>query len=221
MNHIIFVLLLLFLLNNLTVTGNTLLVPNYRKIAKVNETEPLSIELSKNEISIVTNSIHKYLTKDNITLAIALLGAFGNIGTWIFNYLHSRRNISIQIIKICRIPNALIAYSIIQNHSRNPISINDISIKTPEHLYTSNNVPQIPFQRGYDHCSITRKYISMPFPVNLGSLSGASGYIYFEIPSDVSENLSAPLTVQISTNRGNSFQMKLVFDTWTPWDEML
>ena len=60
----------------------------------------------------------------------------------------------------------------------------------------------------------------MTFPVNLGPLAGFSGYIFFDISKEASEMLSTPLTVRVSTNRGNSFEKKLPLTEWSDWENM-
>lgn len=75
-----------------------------------------------------TNNLQSLFTRENITLAIALFGAFGTALNGILGFIRSRKKISIQIIKICRLNKFIVAYIVILNHSRLPISINDISI---------------------------------------------------------------------------------------------
>lgn len=167
--------------------------------------------------------IKQFLTRENITLIIAVFGAFGTIVTWISNYCHARKNIDIQIIKIAHMENALMAYITIQNKSRLPISINCISAQIDGHSYSGFAVP--PYTLNFktysaDKITGTREYQSIPFPINLGSLSGTSGYIFFDTPKCDVESLSTPLTVLVSTNRGNLMKMKLPWAEWTDWYKM-
>ncbi|MDE7046804.1 MAG: hypothetical protein K2P25_02280 [Lachnospiraceae bacterium] len=170
-----------------------------------------------------TNFFSTYITRENITLAIAVFGALGTIASWISNFYHTRKNIGIQIIKISRIKNSLIAYVSFQNKSQLPISINSISIQVDGKSYSGCAIPphtiKITKQTG-NAITGTREYQSIPFPVNLGSLSGASGYIFFDTSKSVVEALSSPLTVLVSTNRGKSMKMKLPWTEWTDWDKM-
>lgn len=169
------------------------------------------------------SKIIPYCTRENITLAIAILGAFGTISNWITSFLHSRRNVSIQIIKMCKTYNSVIAYISIQNNSRIPISINDISLKYNRQFYSGFNVPQHTLKverKSGDSITAVQEYLTMTFPINLGSLSGASGYIFFGISKEVSESLSTPLIFRVSSNRGNPFEMKLESSEWGDWDKM-
>ncbi len=68
------------------------------------------------------------MIRENITLAIAILGAVGTIGTWIFAFVHSRRNISFSIEKICTLDRSVAICITILNKSRLPICISNISL---------------------------------------------------------------------------------------------
>lgn len=168
--------------------------------------------------------IQKYLTRENITLAIALFGALGNIINWIMNYYSFQRKITIHINKISHFGNAVVAYVTIQNKSRLPISINDISLKTNGKIYTGFHIPQLTLKikrRTGDTITAEREYSCMTFPVNLGSLSGVSGYLFLDTSKEDSETLSTLLTFEVSTNRGNSFETKSLLAEWTDWEKML
>lgn len=167
--------------------------------------------------------LNAILTRDNITLAIALFGAFGTAVNLFSSFMHSRKKISIQIIKICRLKEFMIVYISIQNESRLPISINDISLIIDKKKYTGNSVP--PHSLRYTDLATdipaVREHFTIQFPLNLGALAGASGYIRPDVPEDISRTLSTPLTFQVATNRGNSIQKLLALDKWTDWPSML
>lgn len=172
--------------------------------------------------NLATNQ-QSIFTRENITLAIALFGAIGTAISGILSFFRSRKKISIQIIKISRLEKFMIAYIAMQNKSRLPISINDISIIINKRKYTGNSVPPLTLEYVIDSLDTpaTRKHTTIQFPVNLGPLSGASGYICLDVPSDVSQKLSTPLTFEVSTNRGNSTRKKLELTEWTEWYSML
>lgn len=167
--------------------------------------------------------IKQFLTRENITLIIAVFGALGTIATWISNYFHTRKNIEIQIIKISHMEKSLLAYITIQNKSRLPISINCISTQINGHSYSGFTVPPYTLnvqKESENKITSIREYSPIPFPINLGSLSGTSGYIFFDIPKCDVESLSTPLTVLVSTNRGDVMKMKLPWAEWTYWPKM-
>ncbi len=161
--------------------------------------------------------------RDNITLAIALFGALGTALSGILSFFRSRKKISIQIIKICRLEEFMIAYIAMQNKSRLPISINDISIIINKKKYTGNDIPPRTLRYVTDshNTPVSREHTTIQFPVNLGPLSGASGYICFDVSANVSQMLSTPLIFEVSTNRGNSVRKKLELSEWTEWYSML
>lgn len=179
--------------------------------------------MSPEDNNLLLQTVQKYLTRDNITLAIAIFGALGNIANWIVNYCRSRRNITIQINRICHFGNTIVAYVTIQNESRLPISINNISAKIDGNLYNGFHVPQrtikITRQTG-DTITATREHSSMSFPLNLGCLSGVSGYLCFDFSKEACEILSTLLTFQVSTNRGKPFETKSLLAEWTDWEKM-
>lgn len=167
--------------------------------------------------------ILKYLTRENITLCIAIFGAVGTCLNWIIEFFRSRKNISIQIIKICKLNNSVIAYMTFQNHSRLPISINNLNLIIDKNSYAGfNGHPHsITIEKTKSNDTlITREYVTISFPINLPSLSGTAGYVFFDISRKVSENLSTPLTFEVSTNRGNPIQMKLSLEDWIDWEKM-
>lgn len=167
--------------------------------------------------------ILKYLTRENITLCIAIFGAMGTCLGWIIGFFRSRKNISMQIIKICELNNTVIAYMTFQNHSRLPISINNLNLIIDKNSYAGFNGPPhaITIERTQNNGVIaTKEYMTISFPINLPSLSGTSGYVFFDISKKASENLSTPLTFEVSTNRGNPVQMKLSLEKWIDWEKM-
>lgn len=167
--------------------------------------------------------ILKYLTRENITLLIAIWGAIGTSLNWIIAFFRSRKNISMQIIKICKFKNTVIAYITFQNHSRLPISINNLNLVVNNTLYTGFNVPPLTItieRTKSNDATMAKKYVTISFPINLPSLTGISGYVLFNISKEAYENLSTPLTFQVSTNRGNPIRMKLSPVEWIDWDKM-
>ena len=160
---------------------------------------------------ITTNSL---LTQDNITFAIALFGALGTLFTWLVNCLHSRVKLDIHIVKLYCCDSKLVAYISIQNQSKLPVSIENISFSVDGITYGNYPVPKKIFTiTSRSGKEITgREFIySMPFPINLASLAGTSGYVYFEFPKGSLKNLATPLTVRVSTNRNKVVQKKLAF----------
>lgn len=163
-------------------------------------------------------------TRENITLAIALFGAIGTIATWIVTAFHSRKKVTFRIVKIYPIKKTLTLYLSIQNRSRLPISIDSMSIVIENVSYHCQVPPHVIFtvtHRSGQTITDKKDYISINFPINLSSLGGASGYIEFDIPQEVSKKLSTPLILEVSTNRGKLPKTELSFQNFSDLDELL
>ena len=160
----------------------------------------------------------KYLTKENITLAIALFGAIGTIFTWILNAIHNHKNLDLKIVQISRTEKQLTMYLSILNKSQLPISISGIAILLNNVYYPCDVISHSAYTIHYSNKDTD--ICTLPFPITLGSLSGTSGYIEFDISSNASKFFSNPLTVQVSTNRGKAIEMKLNFEDLVDWDDM-
>lgn len=171
----------------------------------------------------IANFLQTVFTRDNITLAIALFGALGTAISGISNFIHSRKRFSLQIIKMFHSEEFMVAYIAIQNESRLPISVNDISIIIGKEEYTGNSVPPRSLRLIDPTTDIPtdREHFTIQFPLNLGALAGASGYICLDVPEEVSQKLPTHLIFRVATNRGNSVRKKLERGKWTDWQSML
>lgn len=180
-------------------------------------------DVVKQTINDVTNIQQTIFNRDNITLAIALFGALGTVISGILNFIHSRKRFSLQIVKICYLKEYIVVYIAIQNKSRLPISINDISLIIGKEKYTGNSIP--PHSLRYidptTDIPTDREHFTIQFPLNLGALAGASGYMRLDVPEEVSQKLPTHLIFQVATNRGNSVQKKLERGKWTDWQSMI
>lgn len=165
----------------------------------------------------------KYLTRDNITLVLSLIGSVGTITTWIVSYVKSRKNISIQIIKLTKPKNYLIIYAMLNNRSRLPITVESLSVIICDKKYTCSLLPKKVFETSTKTGNIVKdhkEYYTLPFPINIPSLSGMSGYFLFDLPEEASQKLSTPLTMLIHSNRGKALEKKLSFEHEANWEEM-
>ena len=165
----------------------------------------------------------KYLTRDNITLALSIIGSAGTVITWIVSYVKSRKNLSVKIVKLLRSKNIMILYIMINNKSRLPIAIESLSITYKDKIFPCALIPKKTFERTTKTGSVIKEnksYYTLQLPIYLPSLGGTSGYFLFDIPEEVSQNLSTPLTVLIHSNRGKATEMKLPFESVESWEEM-
>lgn len=153
----------------------------------------------------------KYLTRENITLAIAIFGALGTISTWIYNYITSRKNISFSIISAFYKNSTLSAYIMVENKSRMPVCINGVTIIEGKKKAMCKQMPtkilEITNRTGSEVID-KRKIYTCQFPISLGALSGDSGYICFNL-KDFNIDVSKELNFLIATNRGKELSVRI------------
>ena len=154
-------------------------------------------------------------TKENITFVLALIGSVGTNTTWLFSYISNKRNISIRPIAYNSKNNIILFYLFFENRSRLPISITALSILLDGTCYPCRYQPEkvISHQRTVGGKVVnSQDYYNINFPVQLSSLGSSSGYVLFVIPPEVLIPDSKTVTFQVSSNRGNAFEMKLSLD---------
>lgn len=138
------------------------------------------------------------------TFVLALIGSLGTAYSVIMTFYWHRISIDCSIVEYCPTKDALIAYMSFTNNSRLPISITDISVQNNCILYSCVHTPKIvkTVSRNLNNKQSYQEAIhSAPLPINLPSLSGTSGYVYFLFPQENFEVSSKSLTVELSTNR--------------------
>lgn len=154
------------------------------------------------------------LTKENITFALAVFGSVGTLLSWICTICANRKNIGVQISKAYFCNNTVLTHIIIDNKSRLPITITQISLISDKSNYACFNI-QTRIYNGVtkqnDVILDTKTIISPKFPIEIGSLGGTSCYPFFELPPEDFEKLSTDLTLQFHTNRGMIKKKKLSF----------
>ncbi len=140
---------------------------------------------------------------DKLTFVLALIGSLGTAYSIIMTFYWHRVSIECNIIEYCPSKDALIAYMFFTNHSRLPISITNICLWNNDVLYNCVHTPEIVqfVSRTSGKQTYQEAILSSPLPINLPSLSGTSGYVYFLFPQENFEVSSKSLTVELSTNR--------------------
>lgn len=146
----------------------------------------------------------EYLTRDNVTFILALIGSIGTAYSVIMTFYWHRISIDFDIVEYCPSKDALVAYMSFTNNSRLPISITDVRIWCDCIPYSCTHTPEIvkivTRTLGKDK-TFQEAIHSLPLPINLPSLSGTSGFLYFQIPQGTFECDAKTLTVELSTNR--------------------
>lgn len=138
------------------------------------------------------------------TFVLALIGSLGTAYSVIMTFYWHRISIDCNIVEYCPSKDALIVYMSFTNHSRLPISITGICVWNDCVLYSCVHTPEIvkTVSRTLNNGQTYQEAIhSASLPINLPSLSGTSGYVYFLFPQGNFEVSSKSLTVELSTNR--------------------
>ena len=137
-----------------------------------------------------------YLTKENITFLLALLGSIGAVIQAFLHFLSTRKKIEIQIVDYRAVQKVIQFFIHVQNQSRSPICISSISI-----CYDKNEIycELIPKKiRGKEETLICTPM----FPLNHAPLQG--GLYFFEFINCPETSLISGKTFDfvIYTNRG-------------------
>lgn len=138
------------------------------------------------------------------TLFLAIIGSLGTAYSALMTFYWNRVSIDCNVVEYVPTKDSLIVYMSFTNRSRLPISITDIRIWNRCVLYSCIHTPEIvkTFERSLNNRQTYQEAIhSTPLPINLPSLSGSSGYVYFLFPQENFEVDSMSLTVELSTNR--------------------
>lgn len=138
----------------------------------------------------------RILTKENVTLLIAIVGALGSFAMWIYTLIINRKNVSFSIIASYYSRSSLYVYFIIENKARVNLSVSSIALLVNGEKFFCQQIPMKLFEQNED-----KEYFSCKFPIFLSSLGGESGYLYFKL-QNADLDCSDKLNVIISTNRG-------------------
>ncbi len=164
--------------------------------------------------SEIIEILHNFITRDNVTLALAIFGSFGTLFSWLFVFLKNRKNLKIHIVgyRFSDDNHSLLIYAMFENRSRLPISITGIYVDIENILYSCEKIPITAFEetiRSGKEIISHREYRSMNLPISIPGLGGTSGYIYFEFPLVSVKPSSKHLNFQLLTNRGKIVQNSL------------
>ena len=158
---------------------------------------------------VIIESIQKYVTKENITF---LLGVFGSIGTFyalVSRIFLNRVKVELSIIEFVPAKDSVVLYVMFINKSHLPISIINVKLWNRSMIYEcvkSPHIVRIDTRTSKNTVIYKEATYNIPFPINLPSLSGTSGYLYFQIPQGNFQLAPKSLTVEVNTNRHRKFQ---------------
>ena len=169
-------------------------------------------------------SAFSFFTRENITLILAIFGSVGTLITWISKVVTSRKSVNVSLGRIYEPDKIFCCFLVFENKSRLPICINSVSVVIDGIPFPCAIIPHVSYtvtRKSGSKVIGEREYPSLALPLNLGGLSGSSGFLDFDIPQEYLQKISTPLTLQVSTNRGNLKQMKLEFEDYSDPGELL
>jgi len=138
-----------------------------------------------------------YLTKENITFALALLGSIGTACNWFYIYCSNRKKIGITVFDYVVYPNSAVQFFVhIQNRSLSPICIISFALFLNGKEVACELSPKK--IRGAGSDLIT----SSPFPINLAPKQGYQCYLEFIKCKNISLIPDKKVVFVIHTNRG-------------------
>lgn len=153
------------------------------------------------------NSFLLLFSRDNITLAIALIGAFGTI----WGFYQNRFKIKCSYISQLVLPHpakVTIMYFnfLIENQSRLPVSISRIylSIDGLQSEALRESYPIHTYTEQSGSSSQKCPAFTLPLPVKIEGLGAVGGYFRFHFSEPISESklLQSKVIVTVVTNRG-------------------
>ena len=147
-----------------------------------------------------------------LSLVISVLALLGGLSSWLYVWYLNRPRYSIEILSKFMSREGTLFYMCFLNESRTPISITKISILADDSRICCNPISELVFHstsRTGDRITNEEKHYSMSIPINLNSLSGSSGYLYFSSKQGTVPQNANALTFEVQTNRGVTKKMTL------------
>lgn len=156
--------------------------------------------------SFFGEKIVSFISRDNITLVLSIFGSLGTIFTLLHSFVSNRKNIDVRIIgHRYTDSHSLLIYVAFENKSRLPIAITGISVFVEDVPYSCAEPPVVALKttsRTGKTITSHHEYRTLTLPVNLPSLGGTSGYVFFETPEATFQTDATPLKFLINSNRG-------------------
>ncbi len=140
--------------------------------------------------------LEQYLTRENITFLLALLGSIGTVLQAFFHFLSTRKKLKIEILDSETIWDVMQFFIYIQNQSHSSICISSISIRYDKKEIYCELVPKKIRGKGDE-------LIRTPmFPLNISPLQGGMYFLEFVYCPKISLDPGKILDFVIHTNRG-------------------
>ncbi len=174
---------------------------------------------------MTSETLLSIFSRDNITLALAILGSIGTMISAIGAVVRNRKHIEVTLLGYNFTPELYTCYILIENKSRLPISINKIVLVHESNTYLCTLIPKMAIEitRTLGNETIRkREYDSESFPINIPGMTSHSGFVLFESAEPLPTIDSTSVTFQVHTNRGRAAQIELSLDSaFDPFEILL
>lgn len=147
-----------------------------------------------------------------ITFWIAVLGFLMSLASWIYTFITTRQNLSLEISQLKTGDNVTFCFMHFVNHSRLPISITRIQIINDNAITDCTTIPCLVCQatRSIGKTITSQKdFYSLQIPIDISTLGATSGYVLFEGAPAVLRSEATTVTFLICTNRGKKVRISL------------
>lgn len=153
-----------------------------------------------------------WITLDNITSILGVLGFVMSFVTWIKEWVTQRINLSGELTSAMFGVDKAVVYVVFENHSRLPVSISKINLIANNARHPCTNTSKWISQNARISGGKTvyeQNEFSTSLPCSIPELGAISTVLLFE---DFQQNLltgSKSLNLEVCTSRGKIVQMKL------------
>lgn len=160
-------------------------------------------------MTTIFDSFLRLLTRDNITLLLALIGTAGTV----YTFVTQRLNLKVTVLSLR--DNPFLLELQFENLSSIPVSITHIKLKVGKEEFLLPRAASVAFpkQKMPAHCQgpAREAVLTLDFPVRLESFGALRGYIGFPpevqtLCSESEQNASIPATLIVATTRGKKMQ---------------
>ncbi|MCE5188009.1 MAG: hypothetical protein LLF75_02320 [Eubacteriales bacterium] len=158
----------------------------------------------------------KFFTRDNITLALAIIGVLLSIGNVIYDSLSRRVKLSITstFYKTYESSSgALQMYFHIANESAMPVAITRIQIRLKDEYIDCDPFPKKVFTvstHSGDETEVEKVYYTLAMPISLPALGATSGFVQFHRRSGIFPLAPTEVDIIVSTNRRKKIKCRII-----------
>lgn len=165
------------------------------------------------------NKTLEYLTKENITFLLSIIGFLGTLCNAIYFLITHREKLDVQIFGKHMNDKALILYVSFVNQSTLPLNIIDVRLIVGNQKFFSHKIPRVIgkniFKKNGEILRYT-EYYNEPYPINIPSYGGNSCYIYFAFPQGHDLTFSTTVSFEFVTSHHKIIRKTLQLDIVAP-----